>query len=146
MSDDKKIVAIYCRVANDEAGDGKTIEVQRKILMEYALEHGYTNCVAYLDNQQSGLDPNRPALVQMNADIEAGKVSAIVVRDASRLWRDFRQAYPWERRMERLGVTVMAADGSLPPPPPTELERALPSMLRGKVKKKRSGKSHSDSP
>ena len=70
----------------------------------------YTYTAEYMDNSQSGLDPDRPAFSKLNADIEAGKVRVVIAKDPSHLWRDQARGSQWFRRMDKLGVTVLFCD------------------------------------
>ncbi|MCC2253240.1 recombinase family protein [Ruminococcus sp. CLA-AA-H200] len=64
---------------------------QKKILEKYALEHGYTNFKFYVDDGISGTTFNRPGFQQMIADIEAGLVKRVIIKDMSRFGRDYLQ-------------------------------------------------------
>ncbi|MGL5435468.1 MAG: DUF4368 domain-containing protein [Lachnospiraceae bacterium] len=89
----EEITAIYCRLSQDDKqeGDSNSIVNQKKILKKYALDHGYTNCQFYIDDGISGTTFNRPGFQSMIADMEAGKVKRIIVKDMSRLGRDYLQ-------------------------------------------------------
>ena len=64
---------------------------QKKILQRYALDHGYKNYRFYIDDGISGTTFNRPGFQQMIADIEAGLVKRVIIKDMSRLGRDYLQ-------------------------------------------------------
>ena len=64
---------------------------QKKILQKYALEHGYTNFRFYIDDGISGTTFNRPGFQEMIADIEAGIVKRVIIKDMSRFGRDYLQ-------------------------------------------------------
>lgn len=91
LADD--ITALYCRLSQDDKqeGDSNSIVNQKKILKKYALDHGYTNYLYYIDDGYSGTNFNRPDFQRMIADIEAGKIKRIIVKDMSRLGRDYLQ-------------------------------------------------------
>ena len=61
------------------------------MLENYAAQHGFTNCVHYTDDGWSGGNFDRPDWKRLVADIEAGKVSAVLVKDMSRVGRDYLQ-------------------------------------------------------
>ena len=65
------------------------IPSQKKILQRYALDHGYKNYRFYIDDGISGTTFNRPGFQQMIADIEAGLVKRVIIKDMSRLGRDY---------------------------------------------------------
>jgi DNA invertase Pin-like site-specific DNA recombinase len=82
-----KIIAMYCRVANS-IDDPFAIRQQEKKVQTFAAENGYTIRAVYLDNGYSGLSADRPALLSLMGDIEAGKIERVIMTDASRLFRD----------------------------------------------------------
>ena len=90
---ESKITAIYERLSRDDdnAGDSNSIVNQKKYLESYAQQKGYTNCRHYTDDGWSGGNFERPAWKQLIADIEAGKVSHVIVKDMSRAGRDYLQ-------------------------------------------------------
>ena len=87
------VTALYCRLSRDDElqGDSNSIINQKKILQRYALDHGYKNYRFYIDDGISGTTFNRPGFQQMIADIEAGLVKRVVIKDMSRLGRDYLQ-------------------------------------------------------
>lgn len=62
-------------------GDSNSIINQKKILQKYALEHGYTNFRFYIDDGISGTTFNRPGFQEMIADVEAGIVKRVIIKD-----------------------------------------------------------------
>ena len=90
---ESKITALYERLARDDdnAGDSNSIVNQKKYLESYAQQRGYTNCRHYTDDGWSGGNFERPAWKQLIADIEAGKVAHVIVKDMSRAGRDYLQ-------------------------------------------------------
>ena len=87
---ESKITALYERLSRDDdnAGDSNSIVNQKKYLESYAQQRGYTNCRHYTDDGWSGGNFERPAWKQLVADIEAGKVAHVIVKDMSRAGRD----------------------------------------------------------
>ena len=83
------VTALYCRLSRDDElqGDSNSIINQKKILQKYALEHGYTNFRFYIDDGISGTTFNRPGFQQMIADIEAGLVKRVIIKDMLNSWR-----------------------------------------------------------
>ena len=87
------VTALYCRLSRDDElqGDSNSIINQKKILQKYALEHGYTNFRFYIDDGISGTTFNRPGFQEMIADVEAGIVKRVIIKDMSRFGRDYLQ-------------------------------------------------------
>ena len=101
------ITALYCRLSRDDElqGDSNSIINQKKILQKYALEHGYTNFRFYIDDGISGTTFNRPGFPGMIADVEAGIVKRVIIKDMSRFGRDYLQVGMYTEIMY-LGHTV----------------------------------------
>ena len=91
--DPNKITALYERLSrdDDQVGDSNSIVNQKKYLEGYAAQRGYTNMRHYTDDGWSGGNFDRPAWKQLVADIEAGKVAHVLVKDMSRIGRDYLQ-------------------------------------------------------
>ena len=91
--DPNKITALYERLSrdDDQAHDSNSIVNQKKYLEGYAAQRGYTNIQHYTDDGWSGGNFDRPAWKQLVADIEAGKVAHVLVKDMSRIGRDYLQ-------------------------------------------------------
>lgn len=92
-TDNGKITALYERLSRDDdlTGDSNSIINQKKLLEDYAREHGFTNCVHFTDDGWSGANFDRPNWKRMIAAIEAGEVSHVLVKDLSRVGRDYLQ-------------------------------------------------------
>ena len=88
-----EITALYCRLSQDDKqeGDSNSIINQKKILKKYAIDRGYTNIQFYIDDGISGTTFNRAGFQSMIADVETGKVKRVIVKDMSRLGRDYLQ-------------------------------------------------------
>lgn len=88
-----KITALYERLSRDDdlTGDSNSILNQKAYLENYAAQHGYTNLAHYTDDGWSGGNFERPDWKRMIADIEAGKVCRVIVKDMSRAGRDYLQ-------------------------------------------------------
>ena len=85
---EEKITALYERLSRDDdnAGDSNSIVNQKKYLESYAQQRGYANCRHYTDDGWSGGNFDRPAWKRLVADIEAGKVAHVIVKDNTR-WK-----------------------------------------------------------
>lgn len=93
LQTESKITALYERLSrdDDQIGDSNSIVNQKKYLEGYATQRGYTNVRHYTDDGWSGGNFDRPAWKQLVADIEAGKVAHVLVKDMSRIGRDYLQ-------------------------------------------------------
>lgn len=85
------ITAFYCRLSRDDGTDSESnsISNQKKMLMKKAKELKLTNTRFYVDDGYTGTNFNRPGFKQMIDDIEMGYVKTILVKDLSRLGRDY---------------------------------------------------------
>lgn len=92
-SNQNLITALYCRLSQEDMmqGESNSIRNQRMILQKYAEDHGFRNIEYYIDDGYSGANFNRPDFKRMMADIESGKVATVIVKDQSRLGRDYLQ-------------------------------------------------------
>lgn len=86
-----KIHYLYARLSDEDMleGDSNSIQNQRKMLVPYAEENGFVPYKFIFDDGYSGADFTRPAFSKMIADVEAGKVATIIVKDMSRFGRDY---------------------------------------------------------
>jgi len=91
MRQSDKITALYCRLSRDDElqGDSNSIVNQKNILSKYAKENGFKNLQYFVDDGFSGTNFNRPSWNDLIALVEDNKVGAIIVKDMSRLGRDY---------------------------------------------------------
>ena len=87
----EKWTALYCRLSRDDdnEGDSNSIQHQKQILEKYAKDHSITNYKFYVYDGYSGTSFNRPGFQEMLADIEAGYVDCVIVKDMSRFGRNY---------------------------------------------------------
>jgi len=87
------ITALYCRLSRDDGtdNDSNSILNQKKLLQKYAKEHGFENTRNYVDDGYTGTNFNRPGFQKLLEDIDMGYVSVVIVKDMSRLGRDYLQ-------------------------------------------------------
>lgn len=92
-TDNGKITALYERLSRDDdlTGDSNSIINQKKLLEDYAKSHGFTNCAHFTDDGWSGANFDRPNWKRMIESIESGEVSHVLVKDLSRVGRDYLQ-------------------------------------------------------
>ena len=87
------ITALYPRLSHEDelSGESNSISNQKRILETYAKQNGFSNLRWYTDDGYSGANFQRPGFQAMLADIEAGKVGTVIVKDMSRLGRNYLQ-------------------------------------------------------
>ena len=88
-----KITALYERLSRDDdlTGDSNSIINQKKMLEDYAKANGFTNCVHFTDDGWSGGSFDRPSWKRMIEGIGKGEIAAVLVKDLSRVGRDYLQ-------------------------------------------------------
>ena len=109
----EKWSALYVRLSRDDEneGDSNSIAHQIEILTKYARDHGITNYKIYKDDGYSGTSFKRPGFQEMLADIEAGRVSMVVVKDMSRFGRNYLEVGLYtEIRFPEMGVRFIAVN------------------------------------
>lgn len=86
-----KITALYCRLSRDDEmqGDSNSIRNQKAMLQKYADENGFTNTAAFVDDGYSGTTFDRPDWNRLMTLVDDGRVGTIIVKDMSRLGRDY---------------------------------------------------------
>lgn len=87
----EKITALYCRLSRDDElqGDSNSIKNQKLILQKYADDNGFKNTSFFVDDGYSGTTFDRPDFQRLMAEVNAGRVGTIIVKDMSRLGRDY---------------------------------------------------------
>ena len=111
QSNQTKITALYCRLSQDDGSDGdsNSIQNQKKILEQYAIDHGFLNTQFYVDDGYSGATFDRPDFQRLLADIEEGKVGTVITKDLSRLGRNqLHTGLYIEERFPMFGVRYIA--------------------------------------
>ena len=85
--------ALYCRLSNEDdlQGESQSITNQRDLLEKYAKENNLNIYGIYIDDGYSGTNFDRPDFQRMIRDIESKKVNMVIVKDSSRLGRDYIQ-------------------------------------------------------
>ena len=83
---DPKITALYSRLSHEDElqGESNSILNQKLLLESYAKQHGFINLKWYTDDGYSGANFDRPDFQEMLADIEAGKIGTVIVKDMMR--------------------------------------------------------------
>ena len=85
------ITALYARLSQEDALDGESNSIanQKKILLKYATDNGFPNPTFFIDDGVSGITFDRPGWNEMIRLAEAGKVRTVIVKDMSRMGRDY---------------------------------------------------------
>ena len=86
-----KITALYCRLSRDDElqGDSNSIINQKAILQKYADDNGFGNTMFFVDDGYSGTNFDRPDWERLISLAEDGKIGTVIVKDMSRLGRDY---------------------------------------------------------
>ena len=110
------ITALYPRLSHEDElqGESNSISNQKRILEAYAKQNGFTNLRWYTDDGYSGANFQRPGFQSMLADIEAGKVGTVIVKDMSRLGRNYLQVgFYTEMLFPQKGVRFIAVNDNV---------------------------------
>lgn len=88
-----KVTALYCRLSRDDdlQGESNSIVNQKAILKKYADDHGFANTAYFVDDGYSGTNFDRPDWQRLLGMIDEGRIGTIIVKDMSRLGRDYLQ-------------------------------------------------------
>ena len=105
--------AVYVRLSVEDNGNrGNSLENQQLIIQDYLADKPEFQVIeTYIDNGLSGLNYNRPAFQQMLQEIEAGHIDCVIVKDLSRLGRNFIdtsyyiEQYFFSKRIRFIAVT-----------------------------------------
>lgn len=108
-----KITALYCRLSQDDErqGESNSITTQKAILEEYARKNKFRNLRFFVDDGYSGTNFNRPAFNEMLELIESHEVSTVIVKDMSRMGRNYLQVGMYtEIKFPELDVRFIAVN------------------------------------
>ena len=116
QSNQMKKTALYCRLSQDDGleGDSYSIQNQKKILEQYAIDHHFPNPCFYVDDGYSGANFNRPDFQRMITDMENGEIGIIITKDLSRLGRNqLHTGLYIEERFPMFGVRYIAINDNV---------------------------------
>ena len=87
----EKYTILYARLSQDDGsqGDSNSIQNQRMMLEKYAKDNGFENLKFLYDDGATGTNFNRPGFQEVMALIEKGEASTLIVKDMSRLGREY---------------------------------------------------------
>ncbi len=111
----EKITALYERLSRDDElqGDSNSIVNQKKMLEDYARNNGFKNLVHFTDDGYSGTNFERPGWKQLMAEMEQGKVGAIIVKDMSRVGRDYLRVGMYTEEFFKNGIRFIAINDNV---------------------------------
>lgn len=91
MANQEKYTILYARLSqeDDVKGDSNSITNQKHMLEKYAQENGFCNIKFLYDDGFSGTNFNRPSWHEVMALIESERVQTLIVKDLSRLGREY---------------------------------------------------------
>ena len=106
----EKITPLYERLSRDDElqGESNSIYNQKKMLEDYARRNGLPNPTHFTDDGVSGTRFDRPGFLAMMEEVEAGRVEAIVIKDMSRLGRDYLKVGQVMEILRQRGVRLIA--------------------------------------
>jgi len=85
------LVALYLRLSSDDGREGESNSIinQKAMLEKYTADNNLGRTQAYIDDGYTGTNFNRPGFQQLVNDIDMGYIHTVVVKDLSRLGRDY---------------------------------------------------------
>ena len=114
-SNQGKITALYERLSRDDElqGESNSILNQKKYLEDYARKNGFNNIQHFTDDGYSGTNFNRPGFQSMIAEIEAGHIATVIVKDMSRFGRNYLEVgFYTEIQFPSKGVRFIAINNN----------------------------------
>ena len=106
----EKITPLYERLSRDDElqGESNSISNQKQMLEDFARRNGLPNPTHFTDDGISGTRFDRPGFLAMMEEVEAGRVEAIVIKDMSRLGRDYLKVGQVMEILRQRGVRLIA--------------------------------------
>ena len=111
-----KFTALYERLSRDDEliGESNSIKNQKQLLENYAHKNGYSPIRHFTDDGVSGTTFEREGFQAMIAEVEAGNVSAVIVKDMSRFGRDYlKVGFYTEVMFKEKGVRFIAINNGI---------------------------------
>ena len=111
----RNMTALYERLSRDDElqGESNSISNQKKMLMEYAVSHDFPGPVHFTDDGISGTRFDRPGFVAMMEEVKKGNIGAILVKDMSRLGRDYLKVGQCMEFLRQQGVRLIAVNDNV---------------------------------
>ena len=106
----EKLTALYERLSHDDdlMGESNSISNQKQMLSEYAESHGLTPYIHFTDDGISGTRFDRPGFVSMMDAIKAGQIGTVIIKDMSRLGRDYLMVGQIQEMLRQKQVRLIA--------------------------------------
>ena len=111
----KQLNILYERLSRDDerAGESASIENQKAILEDYAVRSGLTPFLHLSDDGYSGTSWDRPGWQELVSRVESGEVAAIIVKDSSRMGRDYLRVGLYREMFRERGVRLICVSEGL---------------------------------
>ena len=115
MRNFEKITALYERLSRDDElqGESNSIINQKKILEEYASKNNLSNIIHFTDDGISGTQFDRPGFMEMMNGVNTGNIGCIIVKDMSRLGRDYLKVGQCMEILRQKGVRLIAINDNV---------------------------------
>ena len=111
-----RATALYERLSRDDElqGESNSISNQKKYLEDFAKKNGFGNIRHYTDDGYSGTNFKRPGFQEMLSDIEAGRIGVVIVKDMSRLGRNYLEVgFYTEMMFPKKGIRFIAVNSNV---------------------------------
>ena len=110
-----KIALLYERLSRDDELNGESFSIQnQKIMLEdFARRNGYLRFKHFTDDGVSGTRFDRPGFMAMMEEVEDGNVEAIIVKDMSRMGRDYLKVGQVMEILRQRGVRLIAINDNV---------------------------------
>ncbi|MCL2817723.1 MAG: recombinase family protein, partial [Clostridiales bacterium] len=105
-----KVTVLYSRLSRDDElqGESNSITNQRRLLEEYAEKNGFLPYINISDDGYSGVNYDRPGWQKLIEKVDAGEVSALIIKDSSRMGRNYLRTGLYREMFREKGVRIIA--------------------------------------
>ena len=115
--DKKYLCSSYARLSQDDGDkeESNSIVNQKNLIRDFMRKHPeFTLVKEYSDDGYSGVNFDRPAFQEMMADVKAGRINCIIVKDLSRFGRNYIETGKYlEQVFPFLGVRFIAINDNV---------------------------------
>lgn len=115
MMDNQKFTLLYERLSRDDEliGESNSISNQKSLLEEYAKQNGFLNVKHFTDDGISGTRFDRPGFQAMTKKIQEGNADALIVKDMSRIGRDYLKVGQYMELLRQCDVRLIAINDNV---------------------------------